>query len=511
MRGGYHSARDHQGDLTLSCDVVVVGSGAGGAVVATELAESGWDVVVLEEGPLVPPDRYGAMRVSESLRHVWRDGAATVAVGVGGSPTINVTMGRCVGGSSVLTGGVCFRLPDRVLETWTREHGLEGYTPAEMEPYFERVEEAIHVEEVPVSMRSRSTTLFDAGARAQGWQLEPMRRNTRGCDGCGRCNFGCPHGAKQSVDISYLPRAVRAGAQVFSHCRASRVLRHGGRAVGVEGRLLNRRGGRAGGRLTVHARRVVIACSAWFTPVLLGRSGVGARSGVLGRRMTVHPGFKIMARFDEPVRGWKGALQSAFSEAFEKDGITLTSVFIPVSAIAATLPGVGPELARRARQIENIAVFGGMLHDEGGGTVRRGPGGGPFVTYRMSAADRARIPKIIRVMSETYMAAGAKEIFPPIIGLPGQSPDSMRALDLERFPARRIECTSQHPLGTARMGSAPDRSVVDGDGRAWDLDELYVADGSVLPTSLGVNPQLSIMGVATRIAQRMRERPLPRR
>ncbi len=150
-----------------------------------------------------------------------------------------------------------------------------------------------------------------------------------------------------------------------------------------------------------------------------------------------------------------------------------------------------------------------MIHDEGGGTVLPGPGREPIVTYRMSAADRARVPKIVRALAETYMAAGAREIFPPILGLErGLTPDEFRAFDLEALPMRRFEVSSQHPLGTARMGADDRSSVVDGDGRAWDLDELYVVDGSILPTSLGVNPQLSIMSIATRLAWRMRERPL---
>ena len=200
--GAYRSARDHGRDLVLDADVVVVGSGAGGSTVATELALSGLRVVVLEEGPNVTSAQLGAMRPSESMRHVWRDGAVTAALGLGDTPTINVTMGRCVGGSSVLTGAVCFRIPDPVLGEWTRELGLAGYTPGEMRPYFERVERAINVEEVPVAMRSRSTKLFVEGAARKGIEMKPMRRNTKGCDGCGRCNFGCPHGAKMSVDVS---------------------------------------------------------------------------------------------------------------------------------------------------------------------------------------------------------------------------------------------------------------------------------------------------------------------
>ncbi len=502
--GAYRSGRDHGRDLALDADAVVVGSGAGGATVATELALSGLRVVVLEEGPNVPAQLLGAMRPSESMRHVWRDGAVTAAIGLGDTPTINVTMGRCVGGSSVLTGGVCFRIPDPVLAHWTRELGLHGYTPREMEPFFERVERAMHVETVPEALRSRSTRLFAEGARKRGFALEPMRRNTKGCDGCGRCNFGCPHGAKMSVDLSYLPRAVAAGADVWSHALVDRVIVEGGRAVGVRGRLLDRDGSRPGSRLTVRAPRVVLACGAWLTPGILQRSRIGHPRWV-GRGMTLHPGFRVIARFDQPVEGWKGALQSAWSGAFEREGITLTGLFIPAGVLGATMPGVGPEHTRNAANIGHLAMFGGILHDEGGGTVHRWFGRDPLVTYRMTAHDRARIPRIVTIMAETFFAAGAREVFLPVLGMRGVDADGLAKVPWEKVRGRQIECTSQHPLGSARMGSSEHNSVVDADGRVWNVPGLWVADGSILPTSLGVNPQLSIMSVATRVAWRMRD------
>jgi choline dehydrogenase-like flavoprotein len=442
------------------------------------------------------------------MRHVWRDGALTVAVGLGDTPAINVTMGKCVGGSSVLTGGVCFRIPDAVLRAWREDLGLVDYTTEEMEPFHEHVEKAIHVEEVPVDMRSRSTSLFVEGAQKRGIEMKPMSRNTKGCNGCGRCNFGCPHGAKMSVDLSYLPRALAHGAEVFSHCLVEKILMDGDRAVGVRGRILNREGGRPGDVLVVRAKRVVIAAGAWHTPLVLEKSGVGNPRWV-GRGLTLHPGFRVLARFDEPVRGWQGALQSAWSDSLEHEGLTLTGLFVPVGVLGATMPGVGPEHTRNAANIDHLAMFGGIIHDEGGGTIHHLFGREPIVTYRMTARDRSRIPVLVRAMAEAFFAAGAREVFLPVLGLRGLDADGLRKFPLEQVPGRRIECASQHPLGSATMGSSEKRSVVDGEGRVWGTRELYVADGSIVPTSLGVNPQLSIMAIATRIAWHMRERPLP--
>jgi choline dehydrogenase-like flavoprotein len=498
--------REHHGDLLLDADTAIVGSGAGGAVVAAMLAEAGERVVVLEEGPHIPLSAYQRMRPSEHLRSAWRDGGMTVALGVGRTPTINVTMGRCIGGSSMLTGAVCFRTPDRVLDAWVRERGLAELNPAAMEPHFADVERAVHVEEVPVHMRSRSTALFGEGCEKRGFSLKPLRRNTNGCKGCSRCNFGCPEGAKMSVDLSYLPRAAAAGARIFSDCRVDRVVVEGGKAAGLSGRVLNGRGrlwrGDDGGRLEVRARRIVLAAGSYHTPLLLMRSGLGGAH--VGRHMTLHPAFRMFARFDEPVNGWRGALQSAYTDHFEHQNITLVSLFIPVGVIAATMKGFGPELARRAQSIPHISVFGGMIHDEGGGVVRRGLGREPIVTYRMAERDRATVPVMIRALADTFFAAGAREVYPPIIGQDGVDADAFRRLDLEHIPTMRLECSSQHPLGSCRMSARAADGVVDPRGKLWGLDNLYVADGSVVPTSLGVNPQLTVMAMAARIASLLR-------
>jgi choline dehydrogenase-like flavoprotein len=508
VRGEILSAAELQDGLELTADVVVVGSGAGGAIVAAELAEAGQRVVVLEEGPHVPPDRYRQMRPSQSMRELWRDGGLTFAVGLGDTPMINVMMGSCVGGSSILTGGVCFRIPGSVMREWSEQMGLTGLTERALEPCFDAVEREIHVEEVPVALRSRSTAVFAEGAERLGLAIKPVRRNTLGCNGCGRCNFGCPHGAKLSVDVTYLPRALEAGATLCSDCQVERVLVKGDRARGVSGFV---RGGplrKRSARFTVRARRVVLAAGAYGSPLVLERSGIGRASGQVGRNMTVHPAFRVMARFDEPLRGWRGALQSAYSDSLEHERITMVGLFVPPGVLAATMPGIGAEHAARAAAIPHLSIFGGMIHDDGGGRIQQLLGK-PILSYRMSARDRAAVPVLMRKMAEIYFAAGAREVFLPVLGLGGVDADRLRRLDLESVRGRDLECGSQHPLGTCRMGISSGSSVVDGWGQTWDVRDLFIADGSILPTSLGVNPQLSIMGMATRIAWYLRELPLP--
>lgn len=491
----------HRGPLTLDADVVVVGSGAGGAVAAAVFAEAGQRVVVLEEGRHVPQPEYGKLTPSQQMRAMWRDAGLTFAVGVGDSPVINVMMGKCVGGSSALTGGVCFRTPGHVLQAWREQRGLPMFTEAHMAPFFEEVERDVHVEEVPAHLRSRSTVLFNEGATKLGKPLKPIHRNTDGCEGHSKCNFGCPKGAKKSVDLSYLPRATAKGAQVWTHCLVERVTHHDGRASGVVGRLLNGAHGEPGTSFTVHAPRVVLAAGAYHTPLIALASGIGRASGQVGKNLTLHPAFRIMGRFDEQVEGWRGALQSMFCDDWEHEGIVMTSMFLPPGVLAATMPGIGPKHVARAKQMGQLGVFGGMVHDEGGGVVRRGPGREPFVTYRMHEKDKAVVPRLMRVMADIWFAAGAKEVFLPVLGLGGVTADRLRTLDLEHVKGRDLECGSQHPLGTTRMGSSKETSVVDPYGECWELPGCLIADGSVVPTSLGVNPQLTIMTMALRIAR----------
>ncbi|MCB9508030.1 MAG: GMC family oxidoreductase [Myxococcales bacterium] len=484
-----------EGERDLSADVIVVGSGSGGAVTACELANAGLEVLVLEEGPHVANAELGQLRPSLSLRRVWREGGMTAALGVGGSPVINVTMGRCVGGSSVVTGGVCFRTPDEVLHAWATERGLPAYSPESMDRYFSEVERDIHVEVVPEHRWSRSTALFAQGARRLGADVRSMRRNTRDCNGCGRCNFGCPHGAKLSVDLSYLPRAVAAGANVICDALVERVVTQDGRAVGVRGRFAN------GAAFTARARAVVVAAGAVHTPLLLMRSGIGRRSGQLGKNMTLHPSFRMMARFDEPVRGWDGALQGAYTDTYAHERVTAMGLYIPPSTIAAGIPGIGPDFMERAGGVDRVAIFGGLIHDEGGGRVWRVPGREPLMTYRFSKADRAAIPSVMRRLGDAFFAAGARELYLPILGHAPVDADTFAKLDFDRVSPARFECSSQHPLGTCRMGPDAASSVTDEFGRVWELPNLYLADGSVVPTSLGVNPQLTILALALRLSR----------
>ncbi len=319
-------------DLVIDCDAVVIGSGAGGAPIAAELAEAGFDVVVLEEGSYYQTRDFTA-NTSQMVRQLYRDGGATIAIG---NPPIMFQEGRAVGGSTVINGGMSWRTPDDILAHWRVETGIGDLDAKQLEPYYERVERRIHVARMDDDAIGNDNWLLKKGADAKGWKIVGNLRNQAHCVGSNRCAFGCPTGAKQSALVSYIPRALHFGARVYADVRVSRVTFHGKRATGVIGRSA------AGHHVVVRAKLVVVACGAIHTPALLARSGVRSRSGLLGRNLALHPNVKVVAIFDEAVTGWKGAHQAFQVREFVDQGLgCFAAVNLPPSIVAMSVPHRG--------------------------------------------------------------------------------------------------------------------------------------------------------------------------
>ena len=492
-------------DVALEADVVVVGSGSGGAVVARELALSGLDVIVLEEGPHVTAQEYGSWAPTEMMRKIGRAGGTTPALGIGETPTVGIQAGTCVGGSSVFTGGVCYRIPADVHDEWSRELGVDSLSYDAMLPHYERVEQMMNIHPVPQEMRSQGTRLFVEGAEKLGAEVAPIRRNTRGCTGQSKCNYGCPQQSKLSVDLNYLPSARRHGARIFADMRVEKVERSGGHASGVSGVILGGPRRRPIHTFAVRAKTVVLAAGSMHTPLIMMRSKVGKGTGLVGRNLSIHPGFAVAALFDEPVLMWRGALQSAFCYHPDDPKIIYNSIGAPANMVASFLPGIGPEFMRAVREdASRLAMFGSMIHDGSNGRVRKGFGREPIITYRMSAEDRASFIRGVEWGMRAYLEAGATLVYNPFVGLPPvRSLDELARVDFESIDVRRAQSMSYHPLGTCQMGTDPRRSVVDPSGQVHDLPGLYIADGSIFPSSVGVNSQVPILTMATRVAFEM--------
>lgn len=480
-------------DLELECEVVVVGTGAGGAAAAYELASRGRAVLLLEEGDY---HRRGQMngRASRSFKRMYRDRGMTLALGNAALP---VFAGRAVGGSTVINSGTCYRTPERTFRYWRERHGMPlVFSSTGMAPYFARVESMLGVARADRRYIGGVARVIARGADAMGYDHQPLARNAPDCDGQGMCCYGCPTGAKRSTDVSYVPAALSRGAQLMTGARVSRVDIVAGRARGVTATLSS------GATLKVKADAVIVAGGALMTPLLLARSKACQTSGWLGRNLSVHPASGMLAEFDEIIDMGSSIPQSYAIETFAEEGLMFEGSSLPPDITALNIPWTGRRFTDVIERYRHLALFGFMVQDRGRGSVHEGPNGSPLLRYSISPHDLAQLHRGFTVLSEVFLKAGAKRVMPFIRG--HEELKTMRdveALRAAKMGAKDFDGAAFHPLGTCRAGTDPRRSCVGPDHEAHDVAGLYVCDGSVMPSSLGVNPQITIMAMALRAAE----------
>lgn len=494
---------NHTGDLRIEADVVVVGSGAGGGAAAAELAEGGLSVVVLEEGPFHSTLDFTA-DAGRMVRMLYRDAGATLMFG---NPGVTYVEGRCIGGSTTINGGMCWRTPDRFLKRWAWEFGVQDVEPERLAPFFAKVEERIHVAGQDAGTVGRNDDLFVRGARALGYSVTANQRNQRHCMGSNNCALGCPTGGKQSTLLSYIPRAERAGARVYSDVRVTTVRTEQGRAVGVAGHVLDRRTRQPMFAAEVRARIVVLACGAVQTPVLLLRNRLANGSGQVGRNLMIHPNAKLLGIFDEEVRPWEGVHQGHQMHHFLQEGLNFAIAYVPPGIVALGSRRLGDASLADFEKFRNTVMAGLLVEDTARGRVRALPGGQALVTYSVNRPDARQIVRAAAILAEVLLAAGAKRVIMPFHGCPDfTAPADLRTLYTREIPAAEMELVTVHLMGTCRMGADPRQSVVNSYGEAHDVPRLFIADASLFPTPIGVNPMETIMMLATRQAAYILER-----
>ncbi|HYH58339.1 MAG TPA: GMC family oxidoreductase [Thermoleophilaceae bacterium] len=486
------------GERTVDCDVCVIGTGAGGAPVAKELAEGGMRVVMLEEGRHFTTDDF-TTRPREMSTILYRDAAQVVTVG---NTPIVLPLGMGVGGTTMINSGTCFRTPEPVLEMWGERFGLEELSADELDPYFRRVERELNVVQVPEDRAGRNALVVKRGAEALGWSGDFIWRNVRGCVGSGVCSFGCPTSAKQQTALSYVPHAWAAGATTYTQCRAERVEHDGRRAQAVVARAAG------GGRVRVTCAHVVVACGAIHTPLFLARQGIGGRSGELGRNLAIHPATGVRALFDEEIEMAKGVPQSYFIDEFADEGIMFEGAAGPPDYAAMSFPFSGEKHRELMLSFSRISQFGLMVSDLSRGFVRE-RAGRVEIRYDLNREDTATFRRGIELLCELYVAAGARVIYPPVTGVAELTDGDLEPLRRHEVRAADLVLMAFHPLGTARADARPDHGVVDAGLRVHGMENVWVADASVIPSSLGVNPQITIMALATRLAYSLLDKPAP--
>jgi choline dehydrogenase-like flavoprotein len=489
-----------QSSLALTADAVIVGSGAGGAINAYELAKSGRKVIVLEAGPYVPSEKFPEM-LAVGMGMLYQDhGGQYNANG-----DIAMLQGACVGGSTVVNAALCFRTPDYYLRRWGREFGLVNLTTKTLTPYFERVERNLGIRTVTPQETSVGADLLGQGMDKLGLPRGLARRNIRDCALTGFCFSGCKTDRKQSMLVTYLPWAQAYGAEIRSDTRVTRILadRHGVRGVTAE--VIDPATGRKKADLEVHAPLVILAAGPVQTPVLLLRSGLANSSDQVGRNFACHPTLSLTGQFDRAVDDFHGATHSLFMDRDtlpEAGGyLLLNAIQEPVEASFQANPGTGaPYMAYMGRYRDTIRLIT-LVHDKNVGRVRW-ENGVKTIDYTVDDGDFEALKKGLKTNAQILFAAGASRVLLPTSQpLAIESADRIDAvIDGLRNEPNRYAYTSFHPQGACRMGADPKRSVVGPHGETHDVRNLYVADASLLPTSIGYNPSETVYALASYIA-----------
>lgn len=496
----------------LACDVAIVGTGAGGGIAAQLLASAGLSVVLIEEGPLVS-SRDFRMREAEAYPRLYWDSAARKTK----DKAITILQGRAVGGSTTVNWTSSFRTPAATLAFWRSRFGLSDYSEAALAPWFAQAETRLNIH-TWTTPPNENNSLLARGAAALGIPTAVIRRNVAGCANLGYCGVGCPINAKQSMLVTTIPAALDHGARLYTRLRAQRFEFEGARIARLVCTALRPDGLTASGvTVTVHARHFVAAAGAINTPGLLLRSSAPDPYGLLGRRTFLHPTVISAALFEQRVDGFAGAPQTVYSDHFlEVDpidgplGFKLEAPPLHPVLYATTLHGFGAAHAALMRRFAHahalIALLRDGFHpDSGGGRVVLTSDGSAVLDYPLTEPIWNAVRRAFIAMAEIQFAAGAQIVYPvhELAGGYTRLADAKAAIDRLALKPLLTRVVSAHVMGGCGMAASERHGVVDGRGRHYQIDNLSVLDGSIFPTSVGANPQLSIYGIVARAASEL--------
>jgi choline dehydrogenase-like flavoprotein len=484
-------------------DYVIVGSGAAGASAARVLADTGASIAIVEEGPYVDPKTFHD-KVFKSFTRLFRNMGGQVARG---RAFIPVVQGSCVGGSTVVNSAIVWRLPEDIWQPWEREFGIgRAFSYRELSANWDLIERELSVAPTPSAVWGNFNRLMDDAKRKLGVDAGPTRRYVRDCQGSAQCLTGCPHGAKQSMLVSYLPYAEKRGATIFAAARVDDVEFEGGKAVGVRGWFHVPQFNRNRARFRLRARKgVLVAASAIQTPQLLQASGV--RSPHLGRHFQGHPGSPLIGLFDSPLDPWFGATQGYDAEHHRRNGrFKIETISLPPEIAFTRMPGVGRKWLESIGRATHSVIWAVQMRGYARGRVRKTIFG-PDIQYDLTPQDMDQLRRGLRFTAELMFAAGAREVITGIHGFQDRLTKPADAALLEKAPLDPA-CYSfilSHLFGTARMSPDPKDGVVGTDFAVHGRRNLYVLDSSLFPTNMGVNPQHTIMAVAMQAAKKISE------
>jgi choline dehydrogenase-like flavoprotein len=497
MKPGKHSFEDYGHTLEVQADVAIVGAGAGGSALAATLCEAGLRVAVFEEGRHFDPEDFRA-DTAWAFKNLYQ---ARGTRSLRGNAVIPMPGGRGVGGSTLINSAICFRCPDSILEQWHSE-GCDGITVERFGRYFDRIWKTLGVSVNPVEVQRNNNLIFRQGAEALGLNGAFLPRSAPGCVGCGICQYGCPTGGKSSADRTFLKDALATGnLGVYADCRIRSCDTQGDRVIALRGKTLEPDQHQPVADIVVRAETFVVCGGPVGSPLFLLANGL-ADNTHCGQHLVVHPASGQLARFEQEIRPWSGVTQGYYVDAWEEGFLLQTYTMTPDQYFLLLQTPLGDPTNEIMANLAHMASAGVLVHDEdSGGRVRHTPAG-PDLYYHLGDGDRRRILAGLELCAEVFFAAGARTVFPGRLGQGGCTDMAqVRAALTPDTPASQLPLYASHPMGTCRMGASPDTSVVDPTGKVWGWSNLRVADASVFPSSLGVNPQVTTMAMAMMIGE----------
>jgi choline dehydrogenase-like flavoprotein len=492
---------DVRSGFELAADAVVVGSGAGGAVAAANLARAGMRVAVLEAGPRIRESEMTRDAPRFLARYFWEGGLRMI----GGTSQTPSLQGRCLGGSTVVNSAIMFELPRWVREAWARETGYDLFVGPELDAAYQRVFQRMSVAPTPMTVMGRRNLIVRDALAHAGLPGKSLPRAVIGCQGCSDCLTGCVGGHKQSVDRTYLIDAEADGARIFTHSTVERVLTEGGRAAGVTGSVLEPRSHRRLARFTVRAPRVVMAAGALHTPVILGQSGLHAGRTV-GSSFFAHIGGGMVGIMEEVVDPWTGATQGwgAISDDAELRGMKFECLWASPSVLMVRWGDVGRPFLERLGEVKHAAVMALVYRGKVRGDVRPTRSGMPRARLWIPDQEARTVLRGLKLGADALLAVGARYVHTGIPGVVDEmrsSKDTDSLLD-SKLRARDLQMTMNHVFGSCRMSR--DGSV-DEHGKLRGVDGVVLADASVFPSPSAVNPQATIMALSDLTSRRLAE------
>ncbi len=479
-------------------DVVIVGAGPAGSVAARTLSLGGAKVLLVEEGP--SRQRF-ERHFGPVMRHHQQEGGAMVALSAAPIP---IAAGRGLGGGTLINSAIAWRAPADVLDGWTDVIGDDRFSAAALAPTYDTLWALLGIWSTRLDIAGENNTLIVRGAAALGYEGGYLERATPGCVGCGVCYYGCPTGGKASMDTNLLADAAQMGTRIQAETKVDRILVEGGRAVGVSGQMIDPDSGAPGGRYTARAPLVLICAGGIGTPRLLHHAGLADTLGpALGEGLHLHPGNAVLGWCDHDVLMWQGATQGAYFHPPGMHGVLPNSFSSPPEAVLSMLTLTGQATKQCLPRLKNLCGCVVMISDTGTGSVRAWGDGRARISYTFAPEDIQRIKEGMFHTARVLIAGGAKSVFAPVHGTGTYTSAEDLKAALAPLPLENFVLYASHPMSSCRMGRDPATSVIGPSGEAHGLPGLYVADSSIFPTSLGVNPSITTMAMATHIAAKL--------